>query len=69
MTEPLVRHCGWCQPMPETPPGVLVTTGICDKCAAALLADDADRRIIPESQSDREPFTPRGGTFYGHYGV
>lgn len=55
--------------MPETPPGVLVTTGICDKCAAALLADDADRRIIPESQSDREPFTPRGGTFYGHYGV
>ena len=45
--------CAWCE---QTPPGAVVSQGICPACEVRLLAAE-----VPPV----EPFEPRGGTYYG----
>jgi len=52
-------YCGWCEKKPE---GAPVSTGICPRCAAKLLAE-------LEPTPEPVPFEPRPGTRYGHYGI
>lgn len=46
---------------------VFLTTGICEKCSAKLLAE-LEPTPVP-ARLRPEPFESRGGTYYGHYGV
>jgi hypothetical protein len=63
----IVRRCAWCPP-DETPvpEGAVISHGICPACAERMVGT---LKPMPFGEPVQLLPAPRGGTYYGHYGV